>query len=137
MRIAFTLLLLVPSLVATALAQTPYDGDPEAGQAIFDLNCAVCHGMDGAGDGIMASVLSVTPPDLTQLGAEDGHFPSDTLVRKIDGRNILSHGGPMPVFGNIFEGDSAVVDGPGGDPVFTTKPVIDVVSYLESLQAAD
>jgi cytochrome c553 len=30
-------------------------------------SCAACHGEDGKGNDILASVLKVTPPDLTAL----------------------------------------------------------------------
>ncbi|MDQ7013333.1 MAG: cytochrome c [Planctomycetota bacterium] len=36
-----------------------------AGEALFKINCAVCHGASGKGDGIGAAGLSVKPRDLT------------------------------------------------------------------------
>lgn len=126
-------------LLSLALLAIPLtaeaDGDARRGGVIFAENCAVCHGPGAMGDGPMAEVLSIAPPDLTGLSAaNDGTFPVAEAVQRIDGRNLLSHGGAMPLFGRILRGESKVVDGPEGDPIFTTEAVIDVVTWLETVQ---
>lgn len=123
-------------LLALAIAQPAQsqDGSAEAGRALFALNCATCHGLGARGLGPMAEILAISPPDLTRLSA-GGSFPLADVVRRIDGRDmILSHGGPMPIFGHILEDRSAVVDDADGTPVFTSQTVLDIAAYLETVQ---
>lgn len=40
-------------------------GDPDSGKRIYDRYCTACHGVNGKGDGVMASVLSIKPADHT------------------------------------------------------------------------
>ena len=57
------------------------------------------------------------------------------IVRTIDGRDlILSHGGPMPLFGMLLRDDSAVVDGEDGTPIITKQSVVDIATWLASVQ---
>lgn len=123
-----SLCLLLP---AVASAQEPGDGD-----VLFQENCAVCHGRDARGNGPMSPVLTLVPPDLTGLSARaGGTFPAADVVRWIDGRDMIpSHGGPMPLFGRLLEAESAVVDGPDGTPIFTTRAILDIVTWLEEIQ---
>ena len=116
-----------------ALAQSGTSGDPERGAALFAENCAACHGTQAVGDGPMAATLATPPRDLTALTI-DGAFPTARIVRSIDGRDIVLHGGPMPLFGNLLKDESAVVDDADGTPVFTSQPVLDIVSWLETIQ---
>lgn len=123
---------LVPALLA---AGSPGLGqDVAAGRALFGTNCAACHGADAGGNGPMTEILSVSPPDLTAL-AEDGTFPMADVVRRIDGRDmLLAHGGPMPIFGYILEDRSSVIDDPDGTPIFTSRAVLDIAAWLETVQ---
>jgi hypothetical protein len=55
--------------------------------------------------------------------------------RAIDGRTlILSHGGPMPLFGMILGGDPAVIDAADGTPVITKAAVVDIAAWLAAIQ---
>ena len=57
------------------------------------------------------------------------------MVYTIDGRSGLrGHGGPMPIFGALFTGDTAVADAPDGSPVIVSARVLALVDYLQSLQ---
>ncbi len=126
-------LLLPVVLVAPAAAESV-----DNGQALFLSRCAACHGEAAKGEGPMAGLLTVPVADLTQLAARNGgEFPRLDVVRTIDGRQLLrGHGGdgPMPVFGPILGGGSAVLDGPEGSVVETVGDVLDIALYLESLQ---
>jgi hypothetical protein len=84
----------------------------------------------------MAAVLAVAPPDLTALAAgEGGTFPLERVVRSIDGRTmILSHGGPMPLFGMMLGGEAAVIDADDGTPVITKAAVLDIAEWLLAMQ---
>jgi mono/diheme cytochrome c family protein len=71
-----------------------------AGEVLYRRYCAACHGVDGRGNGPVASALSPRPTDLTSLDSSE----SD-LMREIDGRRTIRAHGPaaMPVWGEIFE----------------------------------
>lgn len=106
------------------------------GREIFVGACAGCHGEDGTGDGPMAELLTVPVPDLTAITErEGGTFPWLKIVHMVDGRTGLrGHGGPMPIFGAVFTGDTVAADGPDGTPVITSNRVLEVVDYLMSIQ---
>jgi len=77
-------------------------GDAEIGRLRFTTYCASCHGAQAKGDGTLAEVLRVPPPDLTTLAERhDGVFPEAYVRRTIDGREeMLAHGRrEMPVWG--------------------------------------
>lgn len=129
---------LVVGLAALGLPAWAQDAD--IGRAHFHAHCATCHGLEGRGDGPMAGVLLVPPTNLTELAAQNGGaFPLERVVKRIDGRDpLVSHGSPMPVYGPYFEGLFDVpIKAPSGQPVLTSRPVVDIVAYLRELQRAD
>ena len=76
-----------------------------SGRELYETYCASCHGPAAKGDGPVASLLTIPPPDLTQIQARhDGTFPVDTLYRMIDGRDeVPAHGTrEMPIWGNAW-----------------------------------
>ena len=126
-----------PFLVALGLAALPATAqDAARGGLLFAGHCAACHGAEARGDGPMGQILAVAPPDLTGLAAaEGGDFPTERVVRAIDGRTlILSHGGPMPLFGMILGGEPAVIDAAAGTPVITKAAVVDIAAWLAAIQ---
>lgn len=122
--------------LASLLALPAVAQDERAGGELYREHCATCHGVDGLGDGPMAGVLTVKPRDLTLLQANnDGVFPTEKVVRRIDGRDpLISHGSPMPVYGFFFEGEDAAVKTGVGQPILTSRPIVDLLTYLETLQ---
>ena len=110
--------------------------DASAGAEIYARHCASCHGIDGSGDGPMSPVLLIQPSDLTTLTERyDGTFPKERVVMRIDGRDpLVSHGSPMPVYGDFFEGEYIILKTEAGQPVLTSVPVADLLAYLEGLQ---
>nr|WP_137700822.1 cytochrome c [Marimonas lutisalis] len=112
--------------------------DAGEGQRLYEQHCATCHGLDGKGAGPMASVLLVQPVDLTRLEADnEGAFPLLRVIRRIDGRDpLVSHGSPMPVYGDFFEGDDTPMKTQSGQPVMTSRAIADLIAYLQGLQAA-
>jgi Cytochrome C oxidase, cbb3-type, subunit III len=120
-----------------ALSAGPAVGQDAAnGQEIYFRYCASCHGASANGDGPTAAVLTIRPPDLTKLAVtNDGVFPTKRVVMRIDGREpLISHGSSMPAFGGVFEGRYATMRAPDGMPILTSKSVVDVVVWLESIQ---
>ncbi len=125
-------LVVISGFALPALAQSV-----ERGDAYYLQHCATCHGLDARGNGPMASVLLVQPPDLTQLSAgNDGVFPTIRVVMRIDGRDpLVSHGSPMPVYGQFFQqGADVAIKAPSGQPILTSQPIVDLLTYLQTLQ---
>ena len=112
------------------------EGDPAAGEGVFQTFCAACHGMDAQGDGPMSGVLTVEPPDLTGLAQSNGGvFPVFDVVRQIDGRDpMMAHGGEMPLFGSLFDFPDGSIKSETGQPIITAQPIADVAAWLESVQ---
>ncbi len=131
MRLLFAGILATGGLAGVALAE-----DAEKGEALFEANCAVCHGLGARGDGPMAPALLIQPPDLTQLTARNGGvYPVARIVMRIDGRDpLVSHGSPMPVYGTFFDVDSVPLKAETGQPIMTSTPVADLVAYLRGVQ---
>ncbi len=119
------------SAVPAAVAQ-----DAEAGEADYRTHCATCHGIEATGQGPMAGVMLIAPTDLTGLSAGNGGvFPTERVVKRIDGRDpLVSHGSPMPVYGDFFEGSDAALKAPNGQPILTSQPIVDLVAFLISIQ---
>ncbi|NIV73762.1 MAG: c-type cytochrome [Gammaproteobacteria bacterium] len=107
--------ILLGSAVATIVeAQT--DVVLRLGKAQFDQHCAVCHGVQGAGDGPLADLLTVPAENLATLAQRHGgRFPRLDVYQAIDGRRgIRAHGtDQMPIWGNRFKAD-AFDGGPRG-----------------------
>jgi mono/diheme cytochrome c family protein len=77
--------------------------DAVPGKIDYLSSCAACHGEDGKGDGILASVLKVPPADLTTLaGRNGGFFPLSAVTEIIDGRTLIAAHGTrkMPMWGS-------------------------------------
>jgi mono/diheme cytochrome c family protein len=84
---------------ATAFA---WAEDSVPGKMEYLSSCAACHGEDGKGNGVLASVLKVPPPDQTTLARRnDGHFPLAAVTEIIDGRTLIAAHGTreMPIWG--------------------------------------
>ncbi|MFZ3581001.1 c-type cytochrome [Loktanella sp. DJP18] len=128
--------LLPAFLICLALPVAAQDAD--AGKALFQTHCATCHGVAASGDGPMANMLLVRPPDLTTLTQRyGGTFPIARIVMRIDGRDPLtSHGSPMPVYGDFFEGWDVAVKAETGQPIMTSVPVVDLLAYLAGVQGS-
>ncbi len=122
------------------LAATPALAEDAStlGRETFHMSCAACHGPDAKGGGPMTELLNVEVPDLTGISARSGgEFPWLKIIHIVDGRTGLrAHGGPMPVFGALFVGDTSVSDARDGTPVITSARVLEVVDYLAAIQEA-
>ena len=119
------------------VAGTSVAQDAARGAELYARHCATCHGADATGGGPMAPVLVLQPPDLTKLSARhEGAFPVARVVMRIDGRDpLVSHGSPMPVYGDFFDGDEVLLKSETGQIVMTSAPVQDLLEYLRGLQS--
>lgn len=133
-RAAAVQALAVLALALTASAAKP-EPDPARGAALFARHCAMCHGEAGRGDGPMAAGQMIPPADLTELGAGDA-FPTFRVAARIDGRDpLVSHGSPMPVWGDFLTGPKVMLRTAAGQPILVDAPVADLVAYIATLQA--
>lgn len=110
--------------------------DAAIGEELFAQHCAVCHGLTAQGNGPMAGAMVIAPPDLTTLTARyGGTLPITRIVMRIDGRDPLtSHGSPMPVYGDFFEGWDVAIKAETGQPIMTSVPIVDLLAYLAGVQ---
>ncbi|WFP78312.1 c-type cytochrome [Mesorhizobium sp. WSM4906] len=131
MRFWMTMGLLALTLSAAA-AQEMSNGEQE-----YLNSCAVCHGVDGKGDGPMADVLRKRPADLTTLTRRNGgEFPYWRVYSTIDGRGLVPEHGErdMPVWGNQFLPDDVKRYGPYGGEAVTTERIHNLAGYVQTLQ---
>lgn len=127
------LMTVAASLAATLVAA---ESNLELGEEIYLNNCAACHGVDLDGKGGMASVMLIKPKDLRILSENnDGTFPLFRVIQRIDGRDpLVSHGSPMPVYGDFFEGEDVMIKTDAGQPIATSAPVVALIDYLKAKQ---
>ncbi|MGA8149873.1 MAG: c-type cytochrome [Terriglobales bacterium] len=105
---------------------------PASGTEMYTTYCAVCHGVDGKGNGPAAEALKVPPPDLTKLARKNGgKYPSDHVTSAIQGDlHLPAHGSKeMPVWSDLFWGMSQ------GHSSEVQLRVTNLNKYIESLQA--
>ena len=110
--------------------------DAQIGSELYDTHCAVCHGEDARGGGPLAPALILQPPNLRTLTSRhEGVFPTSRVVMRIDGRDpLVAHGSPMPVYGQFFDGEDVPMKAETGQPIMTSRPVADLVAFLEAVQ---
>jgi len=127
----------IAGLVLAGAAVPALAQDVEKGAELYRVHCATCHGIEGGGQGPMAGVLVIQPADLTRLAKSNGGaFPLERVIKRIDGRDpLVSHGSPMPVYGFFFEGKGTAIKTTSGQPIMTSKPIVDLMAYLQTLQA--
>ncbi|MBT8112900.1 MAG: cytochrome c [Gammaproteobacteria bacterium] len=81
------------------------DRDPTIGGVEFERSCAICHGFNAKGKGVMSDSLTKKPADLTILTKNNnGHFPFSEVYRVIDGSpRVGIHGSrEMPIWGDRY-----------------------------------
>ena len=101
------------------------------GKQMYTNYCAPCHGVDGRGQGPVASALRTPPVDLSVLSRNNhGKFPDAHIVTVLqDGTEISAHGSPqMPVWGPIL-GRMNV-----SNPQDRMLRISNLSRYLESMQ---
>ena len=105
------------------------------GELEYQNACAVCHGVEARGNGIMSKFLTVKPANLRQLRlTPGGNFPFWEVYRKIDGQfEISGHGTrDMPIWGDRFRAQA------GGDgksaQTQAAGRILSLVFYLQYIQ---
>ena len=105
------------------------------GELEYQNYCAVCHGVDGKGQGIMSKYLTVRPADLTQIAKNNGGtFRFWQVYRTIDGREaVRGHGTrDMPVWGDRFRAQAGGND--SGSRAQAAGRLLGLVFYLQHIQ---
>ena len=131
----FYVAILVASLISTTQALAQETEVIAGGELEYQNHCAICHGVDGKGRGIMAKFLSISPSDLTQIAKKNaGRFSFWQVYRVIDGREeIRGHGTrEMPIWGARFQADAK-----GSDPGSRAQAagrILSLVFYLQHIQ---
>lgn len=105
------------------------------GELEYQNACAICHGVDARGNGILSRYLTVKPASLRQLRlTPGGNFPFWEVYRKIDGQfEIRGHGTrDMPIWGDRFRAQA------GGDGKSAQSQaagrILSLVFYLQHIQ---
>ena len=122
-----------PAQSTPAVKHVPITNSPSnSGKEMYKSYCAVCHGLDGKGNGPAASAMKTSPTDLTTLAEKDaGKYPASHVAAVIRGQATTpSHGSQdMPVWGPLF---SSISQGHEGQ---VQQRITNLVSYIETLQA--
>ncbi|MFY0690931.1 MAG: cytochrome c [Paracoccaceae bacterium] len=109
------------------------------GAEIYERSCAVCHGPEARGDGMVGALFRIKPPNLTVLARDnDGNFPFSEVFQAVDGRRkIAAHGdSEMPIWGNLLMDEALLRDDFNADDAryATLGRLLSVVYFLQSVQ---
>jgi len=102
-----------------------------SGSEMYKTYCAVCHGIDGKGNGPAAEALKVPPTDLTTMATRNGgKYPAPKVAAIIHGEEVLAAHGTkdMPIWGKLFWSMS------GGHEAEVQQRMANLNKYIESLQ---
>jgi mono/diheme cytochrome c family protein len=136
-------LILAVGLILALVATQAFGEEQNAplGQLEYETNCAVCHGVDGAGGGPYVELLTPPVPDLTLLQKNNGGvFPFERVYEVIDGREEVKAHGPrdMPIWGDRYDKDAVELGTMGeyvGDrEAYLRARILALISHLFSLQ---
>jgi mono/diheme cytochrome c family protein len=117
---------------APTLKTAPCESIPSVeGKDSYTAYCAVCHGVDGKGNGPAAAALKVPPADLTTLAQRQGGKYNVIAVQDaISGRSKVppGHGTTtMPIWGPLFRSADSSQER-------NRLRIHNLAKYIESLQ---
>lgn len=105
--------------------------EPTTGAGLYSEYCASCHGVDAKG----GPNIEPPAPDLTTLAKRHGGaYPAVYVMSTIDGYAREATHGPMPIFGELLEGEIETWVDPKGTPTPTPVALILLNEYLEGQQ---
>jgi hypothetical protein len=108
---------------------------PMLGGIEFENSCAVCHGYQGRGNGIIADSLKTKPSDLTMLTKKNnGHFPFTKVYRVIEGSpRVGVHGSrEMPIWGDRYRKEAEIYDADAY--VYSRGLILELLVYIMEIQ---
>ncbi len=106
------------------------------GAELYAELCAVCHGMEGTGNGPAAKAVAKPVPDLTLIKLQnDGVFPRKEIDQAIRGRSdVRAHGTlDMPMWGRVFA-DARLDRKPGLRWALAEQRIHNLTAHLETIQ---
>jgi mono/diheme cytochrome c family protein len=119
---------------STARTTSAAPASASAGQQLYAVYCAVCHGVNGKGDGPAASALKTAPPDLTALArSNSGKFPQGHVENVLEfGVKTPAHGSKeMPTWGPALQ---SVSTSSAGNHQTAHQQIEKLIVYLRSIQ---
>lgn len=133
------LYVLVCAGMLLSLAGSVYADIDNIGKLEFQKNCAVCHGLDGKGNGPALDFLKQTPPDLTLITKRhDGNYPYKQIYYWIeDPAGIRAHGSQeMPIWGERYSNKIIKQYGPldTRHSGVVQARILELVFYLAGIQ---
>ncbi len=116
-------------LGAGAAAAQDEDATGESGKEIFVRHCALCHGLDGTGDGPLAAALQIAPSNLTRIAVEHNDtFPAAKVADVIrNGGGVLGHGSTAMLAWGLYFSEKR-------KPEVARARIKALVAYIESIQ---
>ena len=135
MRMQDVMIVIVTIGCSAALATSqggtaPTRGAIERGRAVYEQNCATCHGKRGKGDAPGASTMKPPPTDLTMLTRRHGAFPAERVEATLKGTDqTKAHTPGMMAWKALFLADA------NGNETTADAHVKDVIAFIASLQA--
>ena len=135
MRVQDVMIVIVTIGCSAALATSqggtaPTRGAIERGRAVYEQNCATCHGKRGKGDAPGASTMKPPPTDLTMLTRRHGAFPAERVEATLRGTDqTKAHTPGMMAWKALFLADA------NGNETTADAHVKDVIAFIASLQA--
>jgi mono/diheme cytochrome c family protein len=101
----------------------------EPGKDEYLRHCAVCHGLDGRGNGPLANAMKIVPADLTRLSTRNqGTYPAAKIGDVIrNGGGVLGHGSTAMLPWGIYFSER-------GNPAVAKARIKALVEYIETIQ---
>jgi Cytochrome c len=118
----------------TKISISQNQSEPGSGKQMYKDYCAVCHGMDGKGDGPAVQFLQAAPPDLTTMGKRYNErnvtLRVNTVLRFGTGRKAR---GTLdcPLWGDLFY----ELENRNGHPDIAKMRISNLSEYVQSMQA--
>ena len=126
--------LLGVAIVISGFNASAWAQEPDPGKTEFLSQCAICHGVDGRGNGFLSEELKTKPANLTILAKNNnGIFPLNAVYAVMDGRNSIRAHGPreMPIWGLRYAPGPTIAERARN---FTYEPLLAIVDYLNRIQ---
>ena len=127
--------------MANAQQSGPAEKIVDLGKWEYAAHCAVCHGLNGAGEGYYSGFLTKAIPDLTTLSKRNGGiFPFARIYETIDGSQDVQAHGPrdMPIWGPRYKteaGESVYGEIRANSEAFVRARILALTEYVYRLQA--
>jgi mono/diheme cytochrome c family protein len=118
--------LLASAILTVVFLPAAAFADAAAGKAVFEANCASCHGKSGKGDGPVGAALNPPPRDFT-VGDFKFDANSDGTPGEDDDLKLVIQKGAMAYGGSALMAPW---------PTLTDDQINDIIAYIRSLKAS-